>query len=189
MSQGDYLQQKKLKARLCQFKTKQTTQTSYPLNTSAYYELPAILSSQDYTDFAKFNVSTVVKNNLPTFSRLNTTDQTIVFDMPQPTSETLPTWSCIDTQTRKNRMLNPRIYNAQALVPGARPLTQKQKDTASCRSGYPFWTDTSGNMFHWPGDNRVKTKYTNPPQTPFPVGPLAPTVKTIMQPIYGGGYA
>lgn len=191
MSQGDYLQQKKLKTRLCAFQSSQTSQLPFPNNSLDFVELPTVLSSQDYTNFSKFNITTTVTNSLPTFSKLNTnTNQKIVFDMPQSTTFSLPTWTlCKDTNTRNNRLQTSTLSSFVVNIPPHRPLTQKQKDTASCRSGYPFWTDTSGNMYHWPGDNRIKTKYTNAPLTRVPIGPLAPTVKTIMQPIYGGGYA
>jgi hypothetical protein len=189
MSQGDYIQLKKTKNRLCIFNAKSTFDT--PASGSNYVELNPVLSSQDYTDFASFQVASTVVNTQPLYSCLDFSGQTILFGIPQALGEPLPPWTlCQGTDERANRVLDIRNGSSlSSLIPGARPLTQKAKDMAQHKTGYPFWTTASGAVYKWPGDNRVKTEGLLPPCTP--VVSLG-GVKTIQRKTFGyaesGGY-
>jgi len=192
MSQGDYIQLKKTKARLCAFNNKATFNTPAGVAPSYnYLELNPVLSSQDYTDFASFQVASTVVNTLPLFSSIDPSGQIVIFDIPQPLGEPLPTWTlCNGTNHRANRVLDIGSGNyLSSLIPGSRPLTQKAQDLAQNKTGYPFWTTSSGAVYKWPGDNRVKTNGLQPPCTP--VVSLGGT-KTIQRKTYGyaesGGY-
>jgi hypothetical protein len=153
MSQGDYIQLKKIKNRLSIVNSKQGTPN---------HELDPVLSSQDYTLFAGFHIASTVPNTKQT---LSTDCSNNIFDIPQCYSNCIATdWTlCNETNSRPNRVLNP-IHMFQP----SRPLVQKGKDYYQCRTGYPFWTTLQGNPLKWPGDNRYKQPDAQVPWTPLP---------------------
>jgi len=166
MSQGDYIQLKKTKNRLCIYNSSSTFNT--PAYGNNYLELNPVLSSQDYTNFTSFQIASSVVDNQTLFSSLDVSGQISLFSVPQALTKPLPTWTlCSGTNQRANRVLNLRYGTSlSSLVSGARPLTQKAKDLAQCQTGYPFWTTKSGDIYKWPGDNRVKTSGLRAPLTP-----------------------
>jgi len=153
MSQGSYIQLKKIKNRLSIVNSKKNQPN---------YELNPVISSQDYTLFAGFHIAATVPNSKQT---LSTDCSYNIFDIPQCYSNCIATdWKlCSGTESRPNRVLNP-IHMFQP----SRPLTQEGKDYYQCRTGYPFWTTSDGNVLKWPGDNRYKQPGSLPPWTPIP---------------------
>ena len=116
--------------------------------------LPAVLSSQSYTDYAAYSTVNTVTNILPDFNYIASPYKKSIFDMVQPiTCIDFPL--CSDEEgvsvysLRENRVLNPVNANACSLVQPARPLTQKAKDISQCKTGCV-------PIVRWPGDNRRK---------------------------------
>lgn len=106
MSQSDYIHLKRVKAVL-------TNQT----------ELPAVLTSQSYTDFASFSTVTTVINTLPDYNYIPDPSMVNIFNMVQPvTCIEFPLCSEGDLYSmRENRVLNPANTDACTLV---NPLNQ-----------------------------------------------------------------
>lgn len=137
MSQSDYIKNKRLKAVL----TKQS-------------DLPAVLSSENYTNFSAFSTVHTVVNVLPDYDYIYDPTTVRVFNMVQP----LP---CVDFplcsdednagvySLRGNRVLNPANENACSLVTPARPLPPKAIAAAQHNT-------TCKPIVRWPGDNRIK---------------------------------
>ena len=148
MSQSDYIHLKRVKAML-------TDKTS----------LPAVLSSQNYTDFTAFSTAQTVINTLPDYNYLSSPDTVRVFDMVQPvTCVTFPLCSEDETvdvySIRENRVLNPANPDACALVSTSnRPRVSAKKSvvsSAQCGILSNLRSQRACYVYRWPGDNRVK---------------------------------
>ncbi len=105
MSQSDYIKYKKTSNQL--------------LRLSKY---PSVLESGDYTSFSQYNLENSLINTKPLLNQITLNGKQIIFNMELKNAQNCPTFSCLNSVTRSNRVLNavsipepikPYIKNAE----------------------------------------------------------------------------
>lgn len=89
MSQSDYIKYKKTSNEL--------------LSLSKY---PSVLGSQDYTSFMEYNLENSLINTKQLLNQITLNGKQIIFNMELKTAGSCPSFSCLNGQTRNNRVLN-----------------------------------------------------------------------------------
>jgi len=99
MSQGDYLQRKKL---------------GTVLNIQNQSKFPKSLASEDYTLFKQYSLENTIINTSNVFNQIVSPNSMTIFNMEVSTASTCPQFQvCNNTQERENRLLptDPIAFN------------------------------------------------------------------------------
>jgi hypothetical protein len=92
MSQGDYIRFKKLSAKL--------------RNVSNKEDFPQVLQSQDFTNYLEYSVLNMNKNTKTTYQLLNTSTNSVIFDMKLKDTSTCSTLICPKINGPAGRRVN-----------------------------------------------------------------------------------
>ena len=92
MSQGDYIRFKKLSAKL--------------RNVSNKADFPQVLQSQDFTNYLEYSVLNMNKNTKTTYQLLNTSSNSVIFDMKLKDTSACSTLICPKINGTTGRRVN-----------------------------------------------------------------------------------
>jgi hypothetical protein len=134
MSQGDYLQRKKL---------------GTVLNIQNQSKLPKSLASEDYTLFKQYSLENTIINTSDVYNQIVTPNSMTIFNMEVSSASTCPQFKvCNNTQERENRLIptdpiafNPYVSSKPTYVSSYMGTdtgyTTKQNTTITYRSTAP----------------------------------------------------
>ena len=92
MSQGDYIRFKKLSAKM--------------RNVSNKEDFPQVLQSQDFTNYLEYSVLHMNKNTKTTYQLLNTSTNSVIFDMKLKNTSGCSTFICPNVSGTTTRRVN-----------------------------------------------------------------------------------
>ena len=105
MSQGDYIRFKKLSAKL--------------RNVSNKEDFPQVLQSQDFTNYLEYSVLNMNKNTKTTYQLLNTSTNSVIFDMKLKDTSTCSTLFCpvegVPSIRRSNQEESTEFLNGEGV--------------------------------------------------------------------------